>query len=97
MYEDFKINEPKNINFYSEKPNNNPFLLMKYKQEGRSINGVDIDERLNDDMQKTNLTAEITDKLKTVTHVPKDKWAQPQTSNQEIGWYAEVQYAWRST
>ena len=31
IYEDFKINEPKKVNSYSEKPNNNPFLLMKYK------------------------------------------------------------------
>jgi len=33
-------------------------------------------------MQKTNLTEQISDKLKTLTHVPKDKWAFPQTSNQ---------------
>jgi hypothetical protein len=32
----------------------------------------------------------MNDKLKTLTHVPKDKWLQPQTANQEIGWYANV-------
>lgn len=84
------INEPKNVKFYTEKPNNNPFLLMKYQNEGRTIKGVDIEEKLDDEMQKTNLTAEINDRLKTVTQVPKDKWVFPQTSNQEFGWYAEV-------
>jgi len=29
---------------------------MKYKNEGRTINGVDIEEKLDDDMQKSNLT-----------------------------------------
>lgn len=82
VYEDFKINEPQKVNFYADKPNNNPFLLMKYKNEGRTINGVDLDEKLEDDLQKSNLTPEINEKLKTVTHVPKDKWAVPQTSNQ---------------
>lgn len=76
------INEPKNVKFLSEKPNNNPFLLMKYRNEGKTIKGVDIDEKLDDEMQKTNLTEQISDKLKTLTHVPKDKWAFPQTSNQ---------------
>ncbi len=55
---------------------------MKYKNEGKTINGVDIDEKLSDDLQKSNLTEEISNKLKTVTHVPKDKWQVPQTSNQ---------------
>lgn len=54
------------------------------------MNGVDIDERLNDDMQKTNLTTEIRNKLKTVTHIPKDKWVQSQTSKQKIDWYVEI-------
>ena len=31
VYEDFKINEPHKINFYADKPNNNPFLLMKLR------------------------------------------------------------------
>lgn len=56
IYENFKINEPKKVNFYSEKPNNNPFLLMKYKNEGWTINGVDMEEKLDDEMQKSNLT-----------------------------------------
>lgn len=90
IYEDFKINHPQKVDFYAEKPNNNPFLLMKYQNEGRTINGVDMSEKLDDQMQKTVLTNEISDKLKTVTQVPKDKWQFPQTSNQEIGWYAEV-------
>lgn len=29
---------------------------MKYKNEGRKINGVDIDEKLDDEMHKSNLT-----------------------------------------
>lgn len=32
VYEDFKINQPRKVQFYAEKPNNNPFLLMKYKK-----------------------------------------------------------------
>ena len=63
---------------------------MKYKNEGRSINGVDVDDKLNDEMHKSNLTSEINDKLKTVTQIPKDKWSVPQTTNQEFGWYADV-------
>ena len=43
VYENFKINEPKKVDFYADKPNNNPFLLMKYRNEGKTINGVDID------------------------------------------------------
>lgn len=82
VYEDFKINQPKNVQFYAEKPNNNPFLLMKYKNQGKTINGVDIEDKLNDDLHKANLTAEIDDKLKTVTQIPKDKWSVPQTTNQ---------------
>ena len=30
---------------------------MKYKNEGKSINGVDINEKLDDDLQKSNLTS----------------------------------------
>ena len=63
---------------------------MKMRGEGRTINGVDYDDKLRDGHYKTQLTADINDKLKTVTHTPKDKWDVPQTSNQEIGWLAEV-------
>lgn len=63
---------------------------MKLRNEGKTINGVDYDEKLRDGNYKTQLTDEISDKLKTVTHTPKDKWNIPQTSNQEIGWYADV-------
>ena len=45
---------------------------------------------MRDGHYKTELTGEINDKLKTVTHTPKDKWGVPQTSNQEIGWFANV-------
>lgn len=31
MYDDFKINQPNKIDSFTPKPNNNPFLLMKYK------------------------------------------------------------------
>lgn len=58
--------------------------------EGKTINGVDYDEKLRDGHYKTELTSEINEKLKTVTHTPKDKWSIPQTSNQEIGWLADV-------
>lgn len=78
------------MHFYTEKPNNNPYLLMKMREQGRTINGVDYEEKLRDGHYRTELTGEINDKLKTVTHTPKDKWGVPQTSNQEIGWYAEV-------
>lgn len=82
IYEDFKMNQPSKINFFAEKPNNNPFLLMKYRNEGKTINGVDMGEKIDDQMQKTSLTNELNDKLKTVTQVPRDKWSFPQTSNQ---------------
>jgi hypothetical protein len=88
--EEFQINRPANVHFHTEKPNNNPYLLMKMRNEGRSINGVDYDDKLRDGNYKTELTSEINDKLKTVTHTPKDKWNVPQTSNQEIGWFADV-------
>lgn len=55
---------------------------MKYKNEGKAIKGVDLNQKLDDELQKSNLTSEINDKLKTVTHVPKDKWNVPQTTNQ---------------
>ena len=42
IYHDFKINEPQKINFYADKPNNNPFLLMKLKEQGKEVKGVDI-------------------------------------------------------
>jgi hypothetical protein len=60
------------------------------RNEGRIINGVDYEEKLREVSNKTELTGEISDKLKTVTHTPKDKWGVPQTSNQEIGWFADV-------
>jgi hypothetical protein len=63
---------------------------MKLRNEGRTINGVDFDEKLREGSNKTELTSQLNDKLKTVTHTPKDKWNVPQTSNQEIGWFAEV-------
>lgn len=63
---------------------------MKLRNEGKTINGVDYDEKLRDGNYKTQLTDEINDKLKTVTQTPKDKWNVPQTSNQEIGWFADV-------
>ena len=63
---------------------------MKMKEEGKTINGVDYEEKLRDGHYKTELTSEINDRLKTVTHTPKDKWSTPQTSNQEIGWLANV-------
>ena len=55
---------------------------MKYRNEGKTINGVDMGEKIDDQMQKTALTNELNDKLKTVTQVPRDKWDFPQTSNQ---------------
>ena len=63
---------------------------MKMREEGKNINGVDYEEKLRDGYYKTQLTGDINDKLKTVTHTPKDKWNVPQTSNQEIGWFADV-------
>lgn len=39
-------------------------------------------------MGKAQLTGDLNDKLKTVTHVPKQKFSVPQTANQEIGWWA---------
>lgn len=63
---------------------------MKMRDEGKTINGVDYEEKLRDGNYKTELTNEINDKLKTVTHTPKDKWNVPQTSNQEIGWFVDV-------
>ena len=63
---------------------------MKLKNEGKTINGVDINEKLQDNMNKTEIPKDIDNKLKTVTQTPKDKWALPQTSNQEIGWFVDV-------
>lgn len=65
---------------------------MKLREEGKTVNGVDYDEKLRDGNYKTELTSEISDKLKTVTHTPKDKWNVPQTSNQEIGWFVDVRF-----
>ena len=55
---------------------------MKLKNEGKTVNGVDINEKLNDEMNKTQISQEIDSKLKTVTQTPKDKWNVPQTTNQ---------------
>lgn len=74
VYESFAVNDPRKMGFFAEKPNNNPFLLIQYRNEGRTINGVDIDELLDDETKKATLTAELSERLKTVTHVPRDKW-----------------------
>ena len=66
---------------------------MKLRNEGKTVNGVDFDEKLRDNSNRTELTNELNDKLKTVTHTPKDKWNLPQTSNQEFGWYVDVEVA----
>ena len=63
---------------------------MKMRAEGKTINGVDYEEKLRDGYYKTQLTGQINSKLKTVTHTPKDKWNVPQTSNQEFGWFHDV-------
>jgi hypothetical protein len=55
---------------------------MKMRNEGKTIQGVDYEEKLRDGHYKTELTGEINDKLKTVTYTPKDKWNVPQTANQ---------------
>lgn len=80
--ENFQMNQPSHIHFYTEKVNNNPYLLMKFQNEGRTISGVDINEKLGERSSSGVLTEEINDKLKTVTHTPKDKWNLPQTANQ---------------
>ena len=87
---DFQINRPENVHFYTEKPNNNPYLLMKMRNEGKNINGVDYEEKLRDDNPNTQLNEQVSTKLKTVTHTPKDKWNVPQTTAQEIGWMSDV-------
>ncbi len=63
---------------------------MKYKNEGKDINGVDIDQKLNDGILKSDLDDALNTQLKTITKVPKQKWNLPQTANQEIGWYVDV-------
>ncbi len=63
---------------------------MKYKNQGKEINGIDIDEKLNDGVLKSDLDDALNTQLKTVTQVPKQKWNLPQTYNQEIGWYVDV-------
>lgn len=55
--EEFQINRPANVHFHTEKPNNNPYLLMKLREEGRTVNGVDYDEKLRDGNYKTELTS----------------------------------------
>lgn len=65
---------------------------MKLKEQGKSINGVDIDEKLNDNVNRTELGEQLNSKLKTVTHVPKQKWGVAQTTAQEIGWFNEVNH-----
>ncbi len=57
VYDNYQINRPTKIDFQADKPNNNPFLLMKMKDQGKVINGVDIDEKLQDSMNKTELTS----------------------------------------
>jgi hypothetical protein len=54
--EEFQINQPANVHFHTEKPNNNPYLLMKLRNEGKTLNGVDYDEKLRDGNYKTELT-----------------------------------------
>ena len=90
VFEEFKINSPANINIYSEKPNNNSFILEKYKKQGRTINGVDWNQQTDERVMKTVLTEEIGNKLKTVSQVPKQKYDFPQTSSQQLGWYLDV-------
>ena len=85
------MNRPENVHFYTEKPSNNPYLLMKMRNEGKNINGVDYEEKLRDGNAGTELNDQVNNKLKTVTHTPKDKWNVPQTTNQEIGWLTEVE------
>jgi hypothetical protein len=63
---------------------------MKMRNEGKTISGVDYEDKLRDSNYNTELTPQINDKLKTVTQTPKDKWNVPQTSNQEIGWFVDV-------
>ncbi len=55
---------------------------MKYKNDGREISGIDIDEKLNDGVLKSDLDDALNTQLKTVTQVPKQKWNIPQTMNQ---------------
>lgn len=77
---------------FTQKPNNNPFLLMKLKSEGKNINGIDLDEKLQTSLNKTQLSPEVDQQLKTALKVPKDKWTVPQTSNQQFGWFSDVDY-----
>ena len=63
---------------------------MKMRNEGKTINGVDYDQKLRDDNPNIQLNEQVNNKLKTVTHTPKDKWNTPQTTAQEIGWMTEV-------
>jgi len=63
---------------------------MKYRNDGKEINGIDIEEKLNDGIMKSDLDDALNTQLKTITKVPKEKWNLPQTANQEIGWYVDV-------
>jgi hypothetical protein len=44
---------------------------MKYKNEGREISGIDIEEKLNDGIMKSDLDDALNTQLKTITKVPK--------------------------
>ena len=54
--EDFQLNQPEKLHFNTQKPNNNPYLLMKIKNAGGTLNGVDFEEKLRDGFNKTELT-----------------------------------------
>lgn len=65
-------------------------LLMKMKDQGRTINGVDYEEVLHSESDGVQLPDHVTNRLSTMEQVPKGKWSMPQTSNQEIGWHVAV-------
>lgn len=78
------------VNVYSEKPNTNKMLLMKMRDEGRTINGVDYEEVLDNEAEGAQLPEHITQRLTNINELPKSKYNAPQTSNQEFGWYVVV-------
>lgn len=65
-------------------------LLMKMKDQGRTVNGVDYDEVLHNDSDAVQLPDHVTNRLSTIDQVPKGKWNMPQTYGQEIGWHVAV-------
>lgn len=75
------------MSIITEKPTQNKMLLMKLRDQGVTLNGVDYDDVLDRETTESILPQHISNKLSTMSSVPKNKYNEPQTASQEIGWW----------